>query len=74
MLLVIIVLILVFFVTSGAACAPAPAMPGDAIATPPPSFTPREWRLLGAAAGVSILSALLVLAGQALFFQTLSRH
>jgi len=60
--------------TSGAACAPAPAMPGDAIATPPPSFTPREWRLLGAAAGVSILSALLVLAGQALFFQTLSRH
>lgn len=33
------------------------------------AFSPREWRLLGAAAAVSVLSALLVLGGQALFFK-----
>lgn len=32
-------------------------------------FAPREWRLLGAAAAVSVLSALLVLGGQAVFFK-----
>ena len=32
-------------------------------------FAPREWRLLGAAAAVSVLSALLVLGGQAMFFK-----
>ncbi|HJV03307.1 MAG TPA: hypothetical protein VJ752_22415 [Burkholderiaceae bacterium] len=35
------------------------------------AFSPREWRLLGAAAAVSMLSALLVLGGQALFFKPL---
>lgn len=48
---------------------PAPAAPVRAIATQSPAITPRELRLLAAAAGVSILSALLVLAGQALFFK-----
>ncbi len=46
-----------------------PAAPVRAIATPPPAITPRELRLLAAAAGIAILSALLVLAGQALFFK-----
>lgn len=32
-------------------------------------FSPREWRLLGAATAVSVLSALLVLGGQALLFK-----
>ena len=45
----------------------APPSPGRAIATQTSLFTPREWRLLAAAAVVSLLSALLVLAGQALF-------
>ena len=39
------------------------------IATQSSFFTPREWRLLGASAVVSLLSALIVLAGQALFFK-----
>ncbi|MCC7643414.1 MULTISPECIES: hypothetical protein [unclassified Janthinobacterium] len=43
---------------------PAPETPGRA-----PVFTPREWRLLGAAAIVSIASALLVLGGAALLYQ-----
>ena len=53
---------------SAAVHAPTPALPVRAIATQSPLFTPREWRLLGAAGGVSLLCALLVLAGQALFF------
>ena len=48
---------------------PTPAAPVRAIATQSPAITPRELRLLAAAAGISILSALLVLAGQALFFK-----
>jgi hypothetical protein len=51
------------------AYSPTPAAPVRAIATQSPTITPRELRLLAAAAGVSILSALLVLAGQALFFK-----
>jgi hypothetical protein len=46
---------------------PAPATPVGAIATQTPAITPREFRLLGAAAGVAVLSALLVLGGQAAF-------
>ncbi|MES2261106.1 MAG: hypothetical protein V4724_21535 [Pseudomonadota bacterium] len=38
------------------AAAPASGPPG---AAPPSSVTPREWRLLGAAAGIAVLSALL---------------
>ena len=53
--------------SSAAIHAPTPALPVRAIATQSPLFTPHEWRLLGAAAGVSLLCALLVLAGQALF-------
>src|SRR5476649_2814125 len=53
---------------SAAVHAPTPALPVRAIAKQSPLFTPREWRLLGAAGGVSLLCALLVLAGQALFF------
>jgi hypothetical protein len=49
------------------AYAPAPAAPVRPIATQAPALTPRELRLLGAAAGISILSALLVLGGQAAF-------
>lgn len=47
---------------------PAPA-PGGVrpIATSHAAFSPRELRLLGAAAVVAVLAALLVLAGQALF-------
>ena len=52
-----------------AAYSPAPAAPVRAIATQSPAITPRELRLLAAAAGISVLSALLVLAGQALFFK-----
>jgi hypothetical protein len=51
------------------AYSPAPAAPVRAIATQSPTITPRELRLLAAAAGISILSALLVLAGQAIFFK-----
>jgi len=50
------------------AYAPAPAAgPVRPIATQAPAITPRELRLLGAAAGVAVLSALLVLGGQAAF-------
>lgn len=59
-------------VPAAAATAPgsgADALPVRAIATQAPPFTPRELRLLGAAAGVSLLCALLVLGGQALFFK-----
>src|SRR5471032_1639782 len=52
---------------NGAADAP-PVRPVRAIVTQAPLLTPREARLLGAAAGVSLLCALLVLGGQALFF------
>ena len=47
--------------------APAPAAPVRAIATQTPAITPRELRLLGAAAGIAVLSALIVLGGQAAF-------
>jgi hypothetical protein len=46
---------------------PAPAGPVRAIATQAPAITRRELRLLGAAAGIAVLSALLVLGGQAAF-------
>lgn len=46
-----------------------PPLPVRAIATRTPRFTPDEVRLLGAVAGVSLLCALLVLGGQALFFK-----
>lgn len=49
--------------------APAPASPSNAVAPTSASFDGREKRLLLAAAGVATLSALLVLAGQALFFK-----
>jgi len=50
--------------------APAvPTAPGvKPIATQAPLLSPREARLLAAAAGIAVLCALLVLAGQALFF------
>lgn len=48
---------------------PAPAGPVRAIATQAPAITRRELRLLAAAAGIALLSALLVLGGQAAFFQ-----
>lgn len=50
--------------------APAvPTAPGvKPIATQAPLLSPREARLLAAAAGIAMLCALLVLAGQALFF------
>jgi len=52
------------------AYAPAPAAgPVRPIATQAAAITPRELRLLAAAAGVAILSALLVLGGQAAFFK-----
>ncbi|PHV49312.1 hypothetical protein CSQ91_18015 [Janthinobacterium sp. BJB301] len=44
---------------------PVPVVP----APTPTGFTPREWRLLGAAAIVSIASALLVLGGAALLYR-----
>jgi hypothetical protein len=47
--------------------APAPAAPVRAIATQTPAITPRELRLLAAAAGIAVLSALIVLGGQAAF-------
>lgn len=54
---------------SPAAFAPPPSGTGRVIATQSSLFTPREWRLLAASAVVSLLSALVVLAGQALFFK-----
>ena len=56
--------------SAGAFSAPAvPAGPGiKPIATQAPLLSPREARLLAAAAGIALLCALLVLAGQALFF------
>lgn len=52
------------------AVAPAqPAAPVSGGVAMVGGFSPREWRLLGAAAAVSVLSALLVLGGQALFFK-----
>ena len=50
-----------------AAYEPAPAAPVKPIATQSPLVTPREQRLLGAAAGISLLTALLVCGMQALF-------
>ena len=44
---------------------PAPQAPGSAASL----FTPREWRLLGAAAIVSLACALLVLGGAALLYK-----
>jgi hypothetical protein len=46
---------------------PAPAGPVRAIATQAPAITRRELRLLAAAAGIALLSALVVLGGQAAF-------
>jgi hypothetical protein len=46
---------------------PTPAGPVRPIATQSPAITPRELRLLGAAAGIAILSALIVVGAQALF-------
>ena len=45
---------------------PAPAAPVKAIATQSPLVTPREQRLLAAAAGIALLSAVLVVGMQAL--------
>jgi hypothetical protein len=50
-----------------AAYEPAPAAPVKPIATQSPLVTPREQRLLAAAAGISLLTALLVCGMQALF-------
>ena len=47
---------------------PAAPMPAPSPAGPA-GFTPREWRLLGAAALVSLASALLVLGGAALLYK-----
>ncbi|UQV46757.1 hypothetical protein KIV45_07550 [Janthinobacterium lividum] len=48
---------------------PAAAMPQSVPEAPAPWFTPREWRMLGAAALVSLASALLVLGGAALLYK-----
>ena len=49
---------------------PAPQAPGPAPSPAGPAgFTPREWRLLGAAAIVSVACALLVLGGAALLYK-----
>ncbi|MBH1984330.1 MAG: hypothetical protein I8H79_17430, partial [Burkholderiales bacterium] len=45
------------------------ASPADNAAAPAAGFTPREWRLLGAAAIVSVACALLVLGGAALLYK-----
>ncbi|MCC7597363.1 hypothetical protein IGS61_07685 [Janthinobacterium sp. FW305-129] len=57
--------------TGGLPPEPAPAMPRPAPQAPGPAplFTPREWRLLGAAALVSVACALLVLGGAALLYK-----
>ncbi|MCE3263471.1 MAG: hypothetical protein K0R43_2550 [Pseudoduganella sp.] len=53
---------------AGGAHVPPPASGGvRPIATSHAAFSPRELRLLAAAAAVAVLAALLVLAGQALF-------
>jgi hypothetical protein len=46
---------------------PTPPGPVRPIATQSPAITPRELRLLGAAAGIAILSALIVVGAQAVF-------
>lgn len=46
-----------------------PVVAGKPIATVSPKLSRREWRLLGAAAGIAFGSALLVLAGQALWLK-----
>ncbi|CAN7581641.1 hypothetical protein LJR289_004202 [Pseudoduganella sp. LjRoot289] len=45
---------------------PAPAAPVKAIATQSPLVTPREQRLLAAAAGIALLAALLVVSAQSI--------
>ena len=58
--------------TGGLPPEPAPAMarPAPEVTVPAPAgFTPREWRLLGAAAIVSVACALLVLGGAALLYK-----
>ena len=60
--------------TGGLLPEPAAAIPGPVPQAPvpvpsPAGFTPREWRLLGAAALVSLASALLVLGGAALLYK-----
>ena len=56
------------------AAAPPPSVPQTPVSAPSPAgpagFTPREWRLLGAAAIVSLASALLVLGGAALLYKS----
>ncbi|NHQ89517.1 hypothetical protein [Janthinobacterium lividum] len=47
----------------------AAPQPGPEAPLSAPWFSPREWRLLGAAAIVSIASALLVLGGAALLYK-----
>jgi len=46
---------------------PTPPGPVRPIATQAPAITPRELRLLGAAAGIAMLSALIVVGAQAVF-------
>ncbi|SEO41515.1 hypothetical protein SAMN05428959_107280 [Duganella sp. CF517] len=46
---------------------PTPPGPVRPIATQSPAITPRELRLLGAAAGIAMLSALIVVGAQAVF-------
>jgi hypothetical protein len=54
---------------SAAAAAIVPPLLSRPIATRPGAFQPGELRLLAAAAGVAVLSAVLALAGQALLFK-----
>ncbi|SFL42737.1 hypothetical protein [Rugamonas rubra] len=59
-------------VAAAASAGPAAIVPpllSRPIATRPGAFQPGELRLLAAAAGVAVLSAVLALAGQALLFQ-----
>ena len=53
--------------STSAGYVPTPPGPVRPIATQSPAITPRELRLLGAAAGIAILSALIVVGAQALF-------
>ncbi|MGK5066544.1 hypothetical protein [Janthinobacterium sp. RT4P48] len=58
--------------TAAGAAPPAVPVPVPApvpAPTAPAGFTPREWRLLGAAAVVSVACALLVLGGAALLYK-----
>lgn len=56
--------------TAAGAAPPAVPVPAPVPApTAPAGFTPREWRLLGAAAVVSVACALLVLGGAALLYK-----